>query len=288
MMTMSMTKTMTKTKTITVQAVVMTAIVLVVGPAEAQLSMSLSPVRVEHAIPPGELWTDVATVENVSDRPLRARVTVADWYLERNGTPVFVKRGTRPGLSMSDWIDVNPTEFEIGPGETQVVRYTLTVPAGLSDASYRTAVLVESLPDFVGKPDRNVAYLTARIGLIIYNRVGTEAPVAEVVGQEVVSDPETPYSKVVKLTIRNPGLVNFRLSGESQIVTPDGRVLQVVSIPDGVVLPKSEREVLLRLKEPVSQRVFNVLSRIDIGQEELLEIETQVGVVAADDDDTQQ
>ena len=281
--------TMTKTKAIAVPVVVLTAMVLAaVTPAEAQLSMSLSPVRVEHAIPPGELWTDVATVENVSDRPLRARVTVADWYLERDGTPVFVKRGTRPGLSMSEWIDVNPTEFEIGPGGTQVVRYTLTVPAGLPDASYRTAVLVESLPDFVGKPDRNVAYLTARIGLIIYNRVGTEAPLAEVVGQEVVSDPETPYSKSVKLTIRNPGLVNFRLSGESQIVTPDGRVLQVVSIPDGVVLPQSEREVLLRLEEPISNRVFNVLSRIDIGQEELLEIETQVGVVAADDDDTQQ
>ena len=61
-----------------------------------------------------------------------------------------------------------------------------------------------------------------------------------------------------------------------------------MSIPDGVVLPQSEREVLLRLEEPISNRVFNVLSRIDIGQEELLEIETQVGVVAADDDDTQQ
>ena len=270
---------MTK-KTLTLPAVVLTAMVLAaVSPAQAQLAMSLSPVRVEHAIPPGELWTDIVTVENVSDSPLRARVTVADWYLERNGTPVFVKRGTRPGLSMSDWIDVNPTEFEIGHGETQVVRYTLNVPAGLADASYRTAVLVESLPDFAATPDRNVAYLTARIGVIIYNRVGTEAPQAQVVGQEVVSDPEMPNSKAVKLTIRNPGMVNVRLSGESQILTPDGRVLQVVEIPDGVVLPRSEREVLLRLEEPISHRVFSVLSQIDIGREELLEIETQVGVV---------
>ena len=66
------------------------------------------------------------------------------------------------------------------------------------------------------------------------------------------------------------------------------QVLQVVSIPDGVVLPQSEREVLLRFEEPTSHRVFNVLSRVDIGQEELLEIETHVGVVAADDDDTHQ
>ena len=275
--------------TTTTLALLLTAMVLAVSrPAKAQLSMSLSPVRVEHAIPPGELWTDIVTVENVSERPLRARVTIADWYLERNGTPVFVKRGTRPGLSMSRWIDVNPTEFEVAPGGTQVVRYTLSVPPGVPDASYRTAVLVESLPDFTGTPDRNVAYLTARIGVIIYNRVGTEAPLAEVVGQEVISDPGMPNSTAVKLTVRNRGLVNFRLSGESQIVALDGQVLQVVSIPDGVVLPQSEREVLLRFEEPTSHRVFNVLSRVDIGQEELLEIETHVGVVAADDDDTHQ
>ena len=217
-----------------------------------------------------------------------AAVSPAQAQLAMSLSPVFVKRGTRPGLSMSEWIDVNPTEFELGPGGTQVVRYTLSVPASLPDASYRTAVLVESLPDFAGTPDRNVAYLTARIGVIIYNRVGTESPRAQVVGQEVVSDPEIPNSKAIKLTIRNPGLVNFWISGESQILTPDGRVLQVVEIPDGVVLPQSEREVLLRLEEPISHRVFNVLSHIDIGLEELLEIETQVGVVAADGDDTQQ
>ena len=64
-------------------------------PASAQLSISVSPIRVEQAIQPGKTRTDVVTVENVSDQLLRARVTVADWFLERNGTPVFVKHGGR-------------------------------------------------------------------------------------------------------------------------------------------------------------------------------------------------
>ena len=243
--------------------------------------MSLSPVRVEHVVPSGQSWTDVVTVENVSDRPLRARVTVADWFFERNGTPVFVKRGSRPEFSMSAWIELNPTEFEIAPGGTQVMRYTLTVPADVPSASYRTALLVESLPDFAETPGPNVAYLTARIGVIIYNHVGVGVPHAQVVDQAVVSDDDAPGGLSVKLTIRNPGLVNFRVSGESQILTPDGHVFQVFSIPDGVVLPKSERDILLPLLESVEYPAFTVHSRIDVGQPELLEIETRVGVVAA-------
>ena len=257
------------------------AVFLAARPADAQLSMSLSPVRVEHAIPPGQMRTDIVTVENVSQRPLRARVTVADWFLERNGTPVFVKRGSRPGLSMSAWIEVNPTEFELEPGGAQVIRYTLSVPEDTPDASYRTAVLVESLPDFTDTPAWNVAYLTGRIGLILYNGVGTSAPAAEIVAHEVVREPGVPGEIALKLTVRNAGLVNFRLSGDSHIRTPDGHVLQVVSIPDGVVLPGSERDVWLRFDRPINHPVFSVLSRVDVGQEALLEVETQVGMVAA-------
>lgn len=247
-------------------------------PASAQLSISVSPIRVEQAIQPGKTRTDVVTVENVSDQLLRARVTVADWFLERNGTPVFVKHGARPELSMSDWVDVNPTEFTVAPGDDQVIRFTVTVPDGVPAASYRTAILIESLPDFAVAPVHNAAYLTARIGVIVYNRIGEVAPAVEIVGQEVVG---TSGEMAINLTVRNPGLVHVRISGISQIVTPQGRVLQELPIEGAVVLPRSERDILIRLRESIDQPSFKVLSQIDIGLEELLEVETQVGIVPA-------
>ena len=254
---------------------------LVAAPAEAQISMSVSPIRADHAVPAGQMRTNVITAENQSSRPLRVRVTVADWYLEQDGTPVFVKRGTHPGFSMSRWVDVNPTEFEVPAADTQVIRYTLTIPEGTPGASYRTALLVESLPDFVDAPEANVAYLTTRFGVIIYNRVGNPTPEVEITGQALVTDREALGLPAVRLTVRNPGLVNVRVSGESRILDSAGRVLQRLPIPDAVVLPQSERDLVLRLDEPVTHPAVTILSRLDVGQTELLEVETRIGVLAA-------
>lgn len=254
-----------------------TVALLAAPPAAAQVSMNVAPVRVEHAVAPGQIHTDVITVENVAVRPLRARVSVADWQLERDGTPTFVKRGRLPAFSMSEWVEVGPTEFEIPPGGTQTIRYTVDVPPGVADASYRTAILIESLPDFVGVPAANAAYLTARIGVIVYNRVGTLTPALEIVKQEIVHDAAAPGGMAIRIGLRNPGLTHVRASGHSSIVDLDGRVLQSLPVRDAVVLPQSEREISLPLEQPVDRPAFSVLSQIDGGLPQLLEVETRVG-----------
>jgi P pilus assembly chaperone PapD len=255
-------------------------VILTGAPLSAQVSMSVAPVRVEQDIPPGQTRTDVITVENILLRPLRVRVTVADWFLERDGTPTFVKRGRNPAFSMSDWVEVSPTEFEIPPAGTQTVRYTVTVPERAAESSYRTGILIESLPDFIDQPTTPVAYLTGRIAVVLYERVGNRPPEAEIVNQQVVPDAEAPGKMVVRLTLRNPGLMNFRFSGESRVLDLDGHVLQTLPVRDAVVLPQSEREVLLRLEQAVGRPAFTVLTRIDVGLGELLEVETRVGLSA--------
>ena len=259
------------------------ALAVLFGPsyASAQLSLSVAPIRVEHTIPPGEEKTDLILVENTSDRVLRARITVADWYLERDGTPVFVKRGDLPTFSMSEWIEVNPSEFELGPGALQTIRYTVTAPAGAAVGGYRAAILIESLPDFKGAPLANVTYLTGRVGVILYNRVG-DAPVqAEVVGQEVVLDPRGVGRLAVRLSLRNSGRTHFRVSGRSRILDAAGTVLRELAVEDVVVLPHSEREILVWFERTAALSEFTVLSRLDVGLTEWLEVETHVGATAA-------
>jgi len=106
------------------------------APARGQILMSVTPIRVEHAIAPGQAKTDVITVENVADKGLRARVVVSDWYLDRDGTPVFVKRGAITRFSMSDWIEVNPTELTLRPGETRTIRYTFRIPPDIAEGGH--------------------------------------------------------------------------------------------------------------------------------------------------------
>jgi P pilus assembly chaperone PapD len=245
-------------------------------PAQAQVAIGVAPVRVELAVGPGQTKTDVLSVENRGDKPLRISVTVADWYLTKEGTPTFVKRGKSPEFSMTDWVEVNPTECEIPARSSQVLRYTISVPPGTPDAGYRTAILVESVPDIPAVRLATTSYVNARIGVIVYNRVGEVPTKAEIVGQEVAPDPANPGRMGVKLTVRNSGLSHFRLSGEVRILDPAGARLQTAPIGDAVVLPKSDREVFVPLMEALPSAGFTILCRLDVGLKEWLEAETRV------------
>ncbi len=71
------------------------AVLAAQGTAGAQVSVAVSPVRVELAVAPGQTKTDILTVQNLGARPQHVRVSVADWYLTKDGTPVFAKVGAR-------------------------------------------------------------------------------------------------------------------------------------------------------------------------------------------------
>ena len=255
------------------------AAVLVCGtrPARAQVSMSVMPIRAELAVQPGETKTQLIQVENPSEQPLRLSIAVADWSIDASGTPLFVKRGSLPEFSMSAWIEVNPTQFEVPPGSIQTVRYTVTVPPGIPAGSYRTVMLVESLPDFDRASLVRVAQLSARIGVIVYNRIGDVEPEVEVVAQEMFDDPESPGAQKLRLRFRNPGVMHYRVNGESRIVDATGSVLQQLRVPDTVVLPRSERDIIVELERAVSHPYFTIVSQLDVGLPDLLEVETRIG-----------
>ena len=259
------------------QFLVAVSLLLMPRLAAAQLSLGVSPLRVELAVAPGDTKTDVITVQNLSPEAVRMHVSIADWYFAPDGTPTFVKRGNLPTFSMSDWIEVNPTEFEV-PGLGAVpLRYTVTVPPAVQAAGYRAAVLIESVPDMAEGPRANVTYLNARIAVMVYDRVGQIPINVEIAGQDVAPDPERPGNSVLRLTLKNTGLAEVRLKGEIHITSQPAGALQIVPFPEAVILPQSDRHVSVPLGASLPADGFTVLSQLDVGLPELLEAETRVG-----------
>ncbi|MDD5543223.1 MAG: hypothetical protein PHX83_08615 [Acidobacteriia bacterium] len=242
----------------------------------ADVSLGAFPIRSEHQVAAGQTKTDGITVENESAEPVHMRVTVADWYLTPGGDPMFVKRGRVPQFSMSDWIEVNPAEFDLGPHSQQIIRYTFTVPMGTPDGGYRTAILIESVPNITQPHDIHMAYLNARIGAIIYDRVGAPATQASVTAQQVILDPNNPSRLGVQITLKNSGNSYFRFKGECKIVDGQGTEVETLPINDAVVLPQSERTIFLPLKKDLPAQKFSIVSSLDVGLKELLESVTQV------------
>ena len=104
-----------------------------------------------------------------------------------------------------------------------------------------------------------------------------ETQLIQVVAQEMFDDPESPGTRKLRLRLRNPGVMHYRVNGESRIVDATGSVLQQLRVPDTVVLPRSERDIIVELERAVSHPYFTIVSQLDVGLPDLLEVETRIG-----------
>lgn len=242
----------------------------------ADVAIGVFPIRAEHEVQAGQTKTDGITVDNDSAENIHMRVTVADWYLTRDGNPTFVKKGKSPEFSMSEWIVVNPAEFVVPPHGHQIIRYTFTVPKDTPDGGYHTAIMIESVPNIAPGQDAHAAYLNARVGAIIYDRVGKTTPQGTITAQQVVIDQKDTGQVGVQITLKNSGSSHFRFKGESKIIDKQGKVIETLPINDSVVLPQSERDVFVPVKGILPTDGFTIVSSLDIGLKELLEAETRV------------
>ena len=95
-----------------------------------------------------------------------------DWSLDRLGAPQFGKPNTLPG-SCTSWIQVNPTDLVVPPGEKREVRYTAKVPEGVQ-GTYRSVIFLENVPPPNVSGGRSIA-INGRIGSILYLQVGPQS-----------------------------------------------------------------------------------------------------------------
>ena len=122
-----------------------TICLLGVIPAKAQMSIMVSPIRVDHQVKAGTNETNVIEIRNEGTEPTRIAVHAEDWTMDRKGNVSFSPAGGDPS-SCANWIQINPTDFRLDPGQTRQVRYSLTVPAEAKDGGYRAAIALEGMP----------------------------------------------------------------------------------------------------------------------------------------------
>ena len=118
--------------------------------------------------------------------------------------------------------------------------------------------------------------MNARIGIILYNRIGVVTPDIQIAAQDLVPDPDAPDRLMLRVQIRNAGRVHARVSGDTRIMNDSGRDMELAPIRDAVVLPVSERYLFVRFAKPLPGDEFRIVSRLDVGLPDLLEAETRV------------
>lgn len=266
-----------------VRALIAAAAVVLGGaaPALAQISVEVSPLRVELAASPGSTTTQAITLTNAGKDTVRVRATVTDWDLSRDGAPQFEGAVVGGPYSATTWVRVAPPEQLIEPGKEATVRFSLSMPAAVAPAGYRTGVLFEFAPG-TGDPvaqARQVLF-KSRVATLIYVNVGEPPVAAELT--DLRSRRAGALTQIVA-TLKNTSQRSVRTKGTLSVYDEAGKVVREVAIPDVPVLPESEREVAIMVTDgeklaALAPGDYRIEVRIDVGLPALIVGETTLKV----------
>jgi hypothetical protein len=257
------------------------ASILWAGPAAAQISVEVSPLRVELTAGAGSTTTQGITVSNAGKDPIRVRARLTDWELSRDGAPQFESAVENGPYSATGWLRIAPPEQVIDPGKDAVVRFSMTVPQQIEPAGYRTGVLFEFGPaggDPVAR-GREVMF-KSRIATLIYITIGQPPVAAELI--DLRSRAAGPQLQIVA-TVKNTSRRSVRTKGSLAVLNERGQTVREVPVPDVPLLPESEREVMIVVVDPDKQSVlaagdYRVELRLDVGLPAVLVGETTLKV----------
>jgi P pilus assembly chaperone PapD len=249
--------------------------------ALAQISVEVSPLRVELQAGPGSTTTQGVTLKNGGSDPVRIRATLSDWDLSRDGAPQFETTLPDGRFSATRWVRLAPPELVVEPGREATVRFNLTVPPGTPPGGYRTGILFEFAPASgdatIG--GRAVAF-KSRVATLIYVNIGQPAVDAELTDLTVRTNQA---GTQVIATLKNTSRRSVRTKGTMVLFDDAGKAVRQVTVPDVPLLPESEREVAIAAvdgeKHPqLPPGTYRVEVRIDVGLPAVIVGETTLKV----------
>jgi P pilus assembly chaperone PapD len=236
----------------------------------AEVSISVSPIRVEHLVMQGQKGTDMISVANDGTASTRLKVSIEDWTLTKDGNPTFMKVEGNP-YSCAEWIRINPVDFRISPGQTKEVRYTVSVPQGIEDGGYRAAIIFETVPDVTPGEKMKRVFLRGRIVTVLYEVVGN--PISQGHANSLKTGLKKDGIDFI-LSLQNTGKVHYRTKGSITVKDEKGEKAFEIEIPDIPVLPESEREIRVHYEKPIPKGKYSAIAVVDIGKKELIGAET--------------
>jgi P pilus assembly chaperone PapD len=204
-------------------------VVLWAHPAQAEVTISVSPSLVEFKAVPGNTGEQQITVFNDGDEPFGVTVSVREY----GGAP--------QKLSAKDFIEVSPKTFDLGPGESQSVRVSIDVPANTPSGGRYATVTFRTDAKQGGAAGTGVSGEIGVPQLFTIKGVGPierEAKIDRIL-PVLMEDGTIGF----QLVVDNPGNIHFFPQG-SLDATCGGAPTETLQIPRGTaVVPGTERFV---------------------------------------------
>ncbi|EKE04270.1 MAG: hypothetical protein ACD_20C00090G0010 [uncultured bacterium] len=185
--------------------------------------------------------SQVIQVENPTSEPFRIRAYVEGWDLNEYGGILFLDQPDKH--SLNEYIKFNPKEFDVAPGQRQMIRLTAKLPEGV-DGEFRSIIFFETvnqkqeiLKQSKGKINLNVSFKT-RYGVAVYAYKGN------VTRNAALQDLK--YEKVenknyLVATLKNDGNIHCNVEGELVLNSKTGSEPITTPIARYTILPGAQK-----------------------------------------------
>lgn len=256
--------------------------------AEAATGVGVSPGRFAVEVAAGQTAENTLKVSNEGDGPLHIRAYPMDRRLRAGGKVEFLPPGDSVD-SPAAWLDVEPKEFSLSPGQEQEVRWKASVPTGAIPGDYVGVLFFETAPE----ARAGTVAIGSRVGALLSIRVVGEAVVAgrlvdfhlvpsrirlrlAPLGRNLLSvNWVLPFPLVERgpasfaASFENTGNARLPITGEITVRDVFGRVVATLSPPEPVaVYPHDIDTIELLWKDvPIVGR-FVATARFVLGKQE--------------------
>ncbi len=193
----------------------------------------------------GERATGTIVVTNTSDRELNFFAVLYDWAFDEDYELDYMEGGTLKE-TLEGLIRFNPRQFDLGPGESQIVRFTVTAPEEEADNGFeRRGIIFFEHEDAPGEGEvgATVKYM---VGATIY----VQPPVYEfafsyIEGLVHVPAPGQYWGAIL---VRNDCQVHIKYQINYKVLDKQRRIIEEGKGPENVVLPGNVRGIFFPLK----------------------------------------
>jgi hypothetical protein len=244
------------------------AALLSAQPAEGQVDVGLTPMRVEFPAVPGKSFSGTLSLSNGGTAKTRVRVEMVDFFIDENMTPQFIADvPAEAEYSCQSWLTANPMEVDLEPRSQTPVRFSVHVPADATERSYHCALAFRTLAAADDTPG-TAMHTAVRLISVVYATVG-KPPVSGVIKdlklEQVDGASGAAWRGVV--TLENAGLMMYRPAGQLSIVDSDGKVVETQQLSSFPALPKRTQRYLLPLKNAFKPGRYTLQAHIEVGGE---------------------
>jgi len=205
----------------------------------------------------GNFISKSVTVENFSNKTIRIKANTQSWKLDAEGNLIYLEKPDEH--SLIDRTRFNPSEFDIGPNQKQLVRFTVKVPDG-PDGEYREILFFNTIAEkknVISNLNKNLSIninFETRFGVTIYLYKGITARNAIITDLSIEKERKETYLTAM---IKNEGNIHTALNGKL-ILTNQSNAQNNMEIPiKYFLMPECTQKMKIKIPDKFTQNKNN-------------------------------